>query len=220
VAEGGDRRVRRHHVATVAGFAEHRAREAARYSVELLHEYAESMRGYAESIRGLRLLQAKSDLATVEALRSDRVDDAVATLEWQIETHISHYSGAKDATDEEAKLLADLRAYREGHPYHSETRGGASPSSDPSELLITARVLPVFESGKMIGIRVSAIAPGSRWDALGVRNEDVVTEVAGLRLDSPDSAAEMFQLFATHSDLSLIRDGPNQVRLVAPARGE
>jgi type II secretory pathway component PulC len=72
----------------------------------------------------------------------------------------------------------------------------------------------------MIGIRVSAIIPGSRWDALGVRNEDVVTEVAGLRLESPESAAQMFQLLATHSDLSLIRDGSNRVRLVAHAKPE
>jgi hypothetical protein len=197
----------------MAGFAAHRAEEFVRVSQELLHKIG-------ESTRDIQRLQAKRDLAILEALRRNRLEDAIAELEWKIETHISRYSGAKDATDEEAKLLADLRAYREDHPYHSESRGSAPPSSDPSQLLMTARVLPVFESGAMIGIRVSAIVPGSRWDALGVRNEDVITDVAGRRLDSPSSSAVLFELLAKDSDLSLIRDGPNQVRLLAPAKPE
>jgi hypothetical protein len=52
------------------------------------------------------------------------------------------------------------------------------------------------------------------------RAEEFVREAAGLRLDSPERAAQMFQLFATDPDLSLIRDGPHAVRLVAPEKPE
>src|SRR4029453_4102571 len=40
------------------------------------------------------------------------------------------------------------------------------------------------------------------------------------RLDSPSSSAVLFELLAKDSDLSLIRDGPNQVRLLPPAKPE
>jgi hypothetical protein len=198
--------------AITAGFAAHRTREILLESLDLVQRVAQTS-------HELRFLQARRDLASVEALRSDRVDDAIAELESRIERHIAAYSDATDGTDE-AKLLAELRAYRERHPYQPPAPARGSSPLDPSELLASARVLPVFASGKMIGIRVSAIAPGSRWDSLGVRNEDVVTEVAGLRLDSPSSAVQMFQLFATHSDLALLRDGPSEVRLVAREKRE
>jgi type II secretory pathway component PulC len=78
----------------------------------------------------------------------------------------------------------------------------------------SARILPVFESGEMVGIRVTRIRGGSRWQSLGLRDDDLITEVAGITLDSPTSSVELFEMLASGRPLSLKRDSANHVQIL------
>lgn len=92
------------------------------------------------------------------------------------------------ATDEHghAKTLvaSQVEAYLDQHPLPSEAQG----------LLSTARILPVFESGEMIGLHVDAIRDGSPFAQAGLRSGDRIIRVGELDLDEPSRAARALQL--------------------------
>jgi S1-C subfamily serine protease len=58
-----------------------------------------------------------------------------------------------------------------------------------------ARLVPASANGKIHGVKLFDIAPGSLYDALGLRNDDTVLDVDGRSIDSFDDA------IATHTAL-------------------
>lgn len=59
-----------------------------------------------------------------------------------------------------------------------------------------ARVLPKVEDGHLVGLHVSAIQQGSRFEEMGIEEGDVITQVNGISIGSPaqalQAAREMF----------------------------
>jgi general secretion pathway protein C len=63
---------------------------------------------------------------------------------------------------------------------------------NPSDLLTQARVLPKFENGQMVGLQVNGIQPGSLFEELGLQEGDVITQLNGISISSPDESARIF----------------------------
>ena len=70
---------------------------------------------------------------------------------------------------------------------------------NPAELFSQARILPKYEEGEMVGVQLNSIQPGSLFEEIGIQDGDVITEVNGIVISSPqDSAALLREL--TQSD--------------------
>jgi general secretion pathway protein C len=66
---------------------------------------------------------------------------------------------------------------------------------NPAELFSQARILPKYENGQMTGVQLNSIQPGSLFEEIGIRDGDVITEVNGIVVASPqDSAALLREL--------------------------
>src|SRR5262249_35863525 len=66
---------------------------------------------------------------------------------------------------------------------------------NPAELFSQARILPKYENGQMTGVQLNSIQPGSLFEQIGIRNGDVITQVNGIVVSSPqDSAALLNEL--------------------------
>jgi general secretion pathway protein C len=78
---------------------------------------------------------------------------------------------------------------------------------NPGDLLSQARVLPKFEDGKMVGVQVNGIQPGSIFEELGLREGDVITQFNGITIDSPLENAKIMQELANGRDFSVVVRG-------------
>lgn len=66
---------------------------------------------------------------------------------------------------------------------------------NPAELFSQARILPRYENGQMTGVQLNSIQPGSLFEEIGIRDGDVITQVNGIVVTSPqDSAALLREL--------------------------
>jgi general secretion pathway protein C len=61
----------------------------------------------------------------------------------------------------------------------------------PAQLFNDARILPKYEAGQMVGVQVSAIKPGGLFERMGVQEGDVITELNGIPIDSPEQSAKI-----------------------------
>jgi general secretion pathway protein C len=77
------------------------------------------------------------------------------------------------------------------------------------ELLKSARMEPNVVNGNTEGFVVKMIQPGSLLANLGIRKGDVIMEVNGVELASPEKALQIFQQLreARHISIGLQRDG-------------
>jgi general secretion pathway protein C len=66
--------------------------------------------------------------------------------------------------------------------------GGAR---SPAQLFSQARILPKYDSGQMVGVQVSSIKPGSLFEEIGIQDGDVITELNGIPIDSPEQSAKI-----------------------------
>lgn len=66
---------------------------------------------------------------------------------------------------------------------------------NPAELFSQARLLPKYEKGQMRGVQISQIKPGSLFEQVGIENDDVLTELNGVSIDSPEQSSRILQEF-------------------------
>jgi type II secretion system protein C len=81
--------------------------------------------------------------------------------------------------------------------------GGRDPLREGGALLEDAAFLPLYEEGGLVGVRMSAIRPGSLFATAGLRDGDVVRAVNGVSLDSPDAAADLLEQAGARESLSV-----------------
>jgi general secretion pathway protein C len=64
---------------------------------------------------------------------------------------------------------------------------------NPAELFSQARILPKYQDGSMVGIQLNSIQPGSLFDKIGIKDGDVVTQVNGKAISSPQDSVALLQ---------------------------
>ncbi|MDZ3824179.1 MAG: PDZ domain-containing protein, partial [Pseudoxanthomonas sp.] len=83
---------------------------------------------------------------------------------------------------------------------------------DPAELARQVQVLPVFENGRIAGVRLSGGAAAPLVERLGLRPDDIVTAVNGIDVRDPARAQEILASVrdAGRVSVTLRRDGNTQ----------
>lgn len=64
---------------------------------------------------------------------------------------------------------------------------------NPAEIFSSARILPKYEQGQMVGIQLSNVKPGSLFEEVGIQEGDVITQFNGIQIDSPQGSAEVLR---------------------------
>lgn len=74
---------------------------------------------------------------------------------------------------------------------------------DPLSLTRSVRVVPEQLNGKLIGLRLFGIRPGTLLDALGVKNRDRLETINGFSMASPEQALQAYARLRTASRLNV-----------------
>ncbi len=87
-----------------------------------------------------------------------------------------------------------------------------SALKDINQLLSQARIQPHFSNGDANGVSISRIKRGSIFSKLGLRNGDIIKDINGNALDSPDDLFSMYENLKSGSSASIkiIRRGRPQ----------
>jgi len=82
-----------------------------------------------------------------------------------------------------------------------------APQADirnPATLFSQARILPKYENGQMIGVQLNAIKPGSMFEQIGIQNGDVIKELNGIKIDSPEQSAKILLEFVDAKSFNVV----------------
>jgi general secretion pathway protein C len=74
---------------------------------------------------------------------------------------------------------------------------------NPASLFSQARILPKYEGGEMVGVQLNAIKSQSLFSEMGIEDGDVITEMNGIAIDSPEQSAKLLQEFAEADDFDV-----------------
>lgn len=90
-----------------------------------------------------------------------------------------------------------------------DSRMAENARNNIGELLKSARMEPNMVEGRTDGFVVKMIQPKSLLAKLGIRKGDVIMQVNGVELESPEKALQVFQQLreARHISIGLQRDG-------------
>ncbi len=91
---------------------------------------------------------------------------------------------------------------------------------NPARLFSEARILPKYEAGQMVGVQVSAIKPGSLFEQMGIQEGDVITELNGIRIDSPEQSAKILLELTSSEEFILQVEGAAGTRTLNAALPE
>ncbi|MBW7956479.1 MAG: PDZ domain-containing protein [Deltaproteobacteria bacterium] len=80
---------------------------------------------------------------------------------------------------------------------------------DMGRIMTDARLTPRVSNGAVQGFLVSEIKPRGVFDAIGLKDGDVLTSINGYRIDSPEKAVQVLSALKgeTSFDLGVIRQG-------------
>lgn len=87
---------------------------------------------------------------------------------------------------------------------------------NPNSLLGQADLVPAFEDGEMVGVKIRRPKAGSVFEQLGIQDGDVIVELNGVAIDSPDQTARIMAELATADEISIGLAGGRKVNLVVP----
>jgi general secretion pathway protein C len=89
----------------------------------------------------------------------------------------------------------------------TEVEGAAQ---NPAALYSQARILPRYDKGKMIGVQLNAIRPGSLFAQVGIQDGDTVTQVNGVTVSTPEDGQRLLQEFSSGGELRVTVQGRDQ----------
>jgi len=118
-------------------------------------------------------------------------------------------TGAQQATARARGVQAPVQRLAENR--FAVPRGEVeSAAQNPAALYSQARILPRYEQGKMVGVQLNAIRPGSLFAQVGIQDGDTVTQVNGVTVSAPEDGQRLLQEFSAGGELRVTvkgRDG-------------
>ncbi len=102
--------------------------------------------------------------------------------------------GARQAAPPETPGGTDLRVERLGdNSFAIDEAGVAQLTGNINQFMTQVRLVPYFEGSQSAGYRIAAIRPGTAFEKLGFQGGDVLQQVNGLNLSSPEKLYTIFQ---------------------------
>jgi general secretion pathway protein C len=77
-----------------------------------------------------------------------------------------------------------------------------------------ARILPKYENGQITGLQVHDPKPGGLFEKAGIQNGEVITQVNGLRIGTPEDSRKVMTDFAQGREWTVQVEGPGGARTV------
>ncbi|HEX8042763.1 type II secretion system protein GspC [Candidatus Deferrimicrobium sp.] len=104
--------------------------------------------------------------------------------------------------DIKVERLADNR-------FSIDEAGVAQLSGNFNQFMTQVRMVPYFEGNKAAGYRLAAIRPGTTFDRLGFQGGDILQQVNGVDLSTPEKIAAIFQNLKDEKKVSvnIVRQG-------------
>ena len=69
----------------------------------------------------------------------------------------------------------------------------AAPLADSTALTDAGKIKPIFVNGSTVGLEIAQIRAGSLYDRAGLCDNDIVTSVGGIHLDSPEATLDAYE---------------------------
>jgi general secretion pathway protein C len=104
----------------------------------------------------------------------------------------------------------DIRVTRLSDSQFSIDEGGvAQLTGNFNQFMTQVRLVPYFEGNKSAGYRIAAVRPGTTFEKLGFQGGDVLQQVNGLDVSSPDKMYTIFQNLKDEKKVtvSILRQG-------------
>ncbi|HEX9190458.1 MAG TPA: type II secretion system protein GspC [Candidatus Deferrimicrobiaceae bacterium] len=104
----------------------------------------------------------------------------------------------------------DIRVTKLSDTQYSIDEGGvAQLTGNFNQFMTQVRMVPYFEGNKSAGYRIAAVRPGTTFEKLGFQGGDVLQQVNGLDLSSPDKVYTIFQNLKDEKKVtvSILRQG-------------
>lgn len=112
----------------------------------------------------------------------------------------------------DGQIAAQGSAYTEKVAENSwviDQKAVTSSLNDMSRVMTDARLTPKVTDGRVGGFLVTEIKPRGIFDAIGLKNGDVLTKINGFEIDSPEKAVQVLSGLRgqTNIDLDILRAG-------------
>ena len=111
-------------------------------------------------------------------------------------------AGRQTDGDIRVERLSDKR-------FSIDEAGGEQLTGNINQFMTQVRLIPFFEGNKSAGYRIAAIRPGTTFERLGFQGGDVIQQVNGLDLSSPEKMYTIFQNLKDEKKVSvnILRQG-------------
>jgi general secretion pathway protein C len=118
--------------------------------------------------------------------------------------------GAPQAAGTSSPPAGDIRVERlADNRFSIDEAGVAQLTGNINQYMTQVRLIPFFEGNKSAGYRIAAIRPGTTFEQLGFQGGDVLQQVNGLDVSSPEKLYAIFQNLKDEKKVSvnILRQG-------------
>jgi len=109
-----------------------------------------------------------------------------------------------------AQAVAEIRVERlADNRFSIDEAGVTALTSNINQYMTQVRLVPFFEGNKSAGYRIAAIRPGTTFEQLGFQGGDVLQQVNGLDVSTPEKLYTIFQNLKDEKKVSvnILRQG-------------
>ncbi|OGR19386.1 MAG: hypothetical protein A2559_05255, partial [Deltaproteobacteria bacterium RIFOXYD2_FULL_66_9] len=109
-----------------------------------------------------------------------------------------------------SQAVGDIRVERLGdNRFSIDEAGVAQLTGNINQFMTQVRLIPFFEGNKSAGYRIAAIRPGTTFEHLGFQGGDVLQQVNGLDIASPEKLYTIFMNLKDEKQVSvnILRQG-------------
>jgi general secretion pathway protein C len=92
---------------------------------------------------------------------------------------------------------SSARKRSRNQPSKSAATSRAGGGGAAGSILSQARLLPKWENGELLGVQVTAIKSGTLREEVGFEDGDIISEINGTPIDSPDQSAMLIKEFTS-----------------------
>ncbi|MHB1013453.1 MAG: type II secretion system protein GspC [Desulfobacteria bacterium] len=118
--------------------------------------------------------------------------------------------GAPQTAGTSSPPAGDIRVERlADNRFSIDEAGVAQLTGNINQYMTQVRLIPFFEGNKSAGYRIAAIRPGTTFEQLGFKGGDVLQQVNGLDVSSPEKLYTIFQNLKDEKKVSvnILRQG-------------
>ena len=83
---------------------------------------------------------------------------------------------------------------------------------NPASLFSQAQIQPQYDGDEMVGMQINAIKPGSLFEEIGIQSGDIVTQLNGIQISSPEESARFLSEFTEANQFTVTIEGENGPR--------